>query len=88
MRDMGLAARRRRRSRRAAAIAHDVPVAPDLLDRDCFTIPDEEMTWIRPVFAIVDGVIVHNTGALDHIESRRRKLGERADPRGRRGRDR
>ena len=54
-----------------------------VLDRDYFTVPDEELKRIRPVLTIVDGVIVHDTGALGHIAARRRNMDEQVDPRGR-----
>jgi predicted amidohydrolase YtcJ len=36
-----------------------------VLDKDYFTVSDAEMRTIRPVMTVVDGKIVHDTGALD-----------------------
>ena len=36
-----------------------------VLDRDYFTVPDEEIKKIRSVLTIVDGKIVHETGGRD-----------------------
>jgi len=35
-----------------------------VLDRDCFTVPDEEIKRIRSVLTIVDGRVVHDAGVL------------------------
>jgi hypothetical protein len=35
-----------------------------VLDRDYFTVPDEEVKKIRSVLTVVGGTIVHDTGAL------------------------
>jgi len=35
-----------------------------VLDKDYFTVSDSAMRMIRPVMTIVDGQVVHNTGAL------------------------
>jgi predicted amidohydrolase YtcJ len=36
-----------------------------VLDRDYFTVPDADIKKVRSVLTIVDGKIVHNTGALN-----------------------
>jgi hypothetical protein len=35
-----------------------------VLDRNYFTVPDEQVKQIRSELTIVDGTIVHDTGAL------------------------
>jgi predicted amidohydrolase YtcJ len=35
-----------------------------VLDKDYFTVSDAEMRRIRPVMAIVNGAVVHDTGVL------------------------
>ena len=35
-----------------------------VLDRDYFAVPDEEIKQVRSVLTVVDGAIVHNTGAV------------------------
>jgi predicted amidohydrolase YtcJ len=37
-----------------------------VLDKDYFRVSDADMRTIRPVMTIVDGKVVHDTGALDH----------------------
>jgi predicted amidohydrolase YtcJ len=35
-----------------------------VLDRDYFTVPDEQLRSVRPVLTVVGGTIVHNTGEV------------------------
>jgi predicted amidohydrolase YtcJ len=37
-----------------------------VLDRDYFTVSDAQMRRIRPIMTVIDGKIVHDTGALGH----------------------
>ena len=37
-----------------------------VLDKNYFTVSDAEMRRIRPIMTIVNGRIVHDTGALGH----------------------
>lgn len=37
-----------------------------VLDKDYFSVSDAEMRTIRPVLTVIDGEIVHDTGALGH----------------------
>ena len=37
-----------------------------VLDKDYFSVSDAEMRRIRPVLTVIDGEVVHNSGALGH----------------------
>jgi predicted amidohydrolase YtcJ len=37
-----------------------------VLDKDYFTVSDAEMRRIRPVMTVINGKVVHDTGALEH----------------------
>ncbi|MCW5635105.1 MAG: amidohydrolase family protein [Rubrivivax sp.] len=55
-----------------------------VLDRDYFSVPEHEIRKVRPVLTVVDGDIVHDTGALGtSSRCRRRDTRGHADPRGR-----
>ena len=54
-----------------------------VLDRDVFAVPDEEVKRVRPVLTMVDGAVVHDTGALGAFRARRREMDPARDERGR-----
>jgi predicted amidohydrolase YtcJ len=37
-----------------------------VLDKDYFSVSAAEMRTIRPVLTVIDGEIVHDTGAIGH----------------------
>ncbi|MFT3820690.1 MAG: amidohydrolase family protein [Rubrivivax sp.] len=54
-----------------------------VLDRDYFSVPAVEIPKVRPVLTLVDGVIVHETGALGTHGGTRRDYALQTDSRGR-----
>jgi predicted amidohydrolase YtcJ len=53
-----------------------------VLNRDYFSVPDEDIKRLRPILTVVDGDIVHDTGELGAHRGRKRDTGGH-DPRGR-----
>lgn len=58
-----------------------------VLNRDYFSVPDQDIKKIRPVLTMVDGTVVHDTGELGAHRGRRRDARGHDDPRGRWDRD-
>jgi len=54
-----------------------------VLNKDYFSVSDEEIKRIRPVMTIVDGVVVHDTGVLGSHKAKQRDYRGHADARGR-----
>ena len=54
-----------------------------VLDRDYFTVPDEEISRIRSVLTIVGGRVVHDTGMLGSHKAKQRDYRGDNDARGR-----
>ncbi len=54
-----------------------------VLDRDYFSVPAADIPKVRPVLTLVDGVIVHETGALGSHGGTRRDYSLQVDRRGR-----
>jgi len=54
-----------------------------VLNRDYFSVSDEDIKRIRPVMTIVDGVVVHDTGTLGGHKAKRRDDRGHDDARGR-----
>ena len=54
-----------------------------VLNKDYFSVSDEEVKRIRPVLTVVDGVIVHDTGELGPHKGKQRDTRGHPDPRGR-----
>ncbi|MEO7337280.1 MAG: amidohydrolase family protein, partial [Caldimonas sp.] len=54
-----------------------------VLDRDYFTVSNEDIKKVRPVMTIVDGTIVHDTGAVGPHRGRHRDYSGQDDRRGR-----
>jgi predicted amidohydrolase YtcJ len=54
-----------------------------VLNRDYFTVPDQDIKKIRPILTMVDGTVVHDTGELGDHRGRRRDTRGHGDPQGR-----
>ncbi len=54
-----------------------------VLDRDYFSVPDEEIKKVRPVLTVVNGVVAHDTGVLGAHGAPQRDYTGQDDRRGR-----